>query len=147
MCGPAGSGKSTYAQRLERDGMVRLSIDMEAWRRGISAMPIAPDLHDEIETDLRVRLLELVTAGTDVVVDFAFSSRQMRDDYRTLLAPTGVKPETIYLATNRETVLNRVRDRHGDHADDFALTEERAAQYFDHFEVPTPDEGPLTVIR
>ncbi len=29
MCGPAGSGKSTYARRLEQDGMTRLSIDAE----------------------------------------------------------------------------------------------------------------------
>lgn len=29
MCGPAGSGKSTYARRLEAQGMVRLSIDHE----------------------------------------------------------------------------------------------------------------------
>jgi predicted kinase len=33
MCGIAGSGKTTYAQRLERDGYVRLSIDEEVWRR------------------------------------------------------------------------------------------------------------------
>jgi len=30
MCGPSGSGKSTVARRLEREGMVRLSFDVEA---------------------------------------------------------------------------------------------------------------------
>ena len=73
MCGPAGSGKSTYAQRFEG--------------------------------------------------------------------------EAFHLAIDRETVLNRVRARRGSHPDDFVLTEELAAQYFDHFEPPAPDEGPLTVIR
>ena len=34
----------------------------------------------------------------------------------------------------------------GEHADDFVLTEDLAAEYFDHFEVPTPEEGPLTII-
>ena len=127
--------------------MVRLSFDVEMWRRGISTVPLPPDLRDEIEAQLRARLLELVAAGADVVLDFSFWSRRMRDDYRRLLNPTGVVPETIYLATDRETVLARVRARRGSHADDYVLTDELAAQHFDHFEAPTPDEGPLEVIR
>lgn len=147
MCGPSGAGKSTYAQRLESEGIVRLSFDVEMWRRGISTVPLPPAVRDEIEADLRARLLELVAAGTDVVLDFSFWSRRMRDDYRTLLEPTGVVPETIYLATDRETVLRRMRARRGDHPDDFVLTEDLVGQYFDHFEAPTPDEGPLIVVR
>ena len=147
MCGPSGAGKSTYARRLESDGMVRLSFDVEMWRRGISTVPLPQDLRDEIEAHLRARLLELVAAGADVVLDFSFWSRRMRDDYRRLLEPTGVVPETIYLATDRETVLARVRARRGNHADDYVLTDELAAQHFDNFEAPTPHEGPLEVIR
>lgn len=147
MCGPSGAGKSTYAQRLENQGMVRLSFDLEMWRRGISTVPLAPDVRDEIETHLRTRLLELVAADADVVLDFSFWSRRMRDEYRELLEPTGVLPETIYLATDRATVMSRMRDRRGRHSDDFVLPDEIVAHYFDHFEPPTPDEGPLTVIR
>jgi hypothetical protein len=51
----------------------------------------------------------------------------MREDYRTLLAPTGVIPETVYLATDRETVVRRMRARRGSHSDDFVLTEEVVA--------------------
>lgn len=32
MCGVAGSGKTTFAQRLETEGFVRLSIDEEIWK-------------------------------------------------------------------------------------------------------------------
>jgi hypothetical protein len=67
---------------------------------------------------------ELVAEGTDVVLHFSFWSRRMRDDYRRLFEPTGVVPETFYLATDRETVLNRDRARRGSQADDFVLTEE-----------------------
>src|SRR6478735_1983970 len=137
MCGPSGSGKSTYARRLEGDGMVRLSFDVEMWRRGITTVPLPADVRDEIEAGLRTRLLELVAAGRDVVLDFSFWSRRMRDDYRRLLAPTGVVPETVYLATDRETVLQRIRTRRGSHSDDYVLPEELAARYFDHFEPPT----------
>ena len=147
MCGPSGAGKSTYARRLESEGMVRLSFDVEMWRRGISTVPLPPEVRAEIEAGLRARLLELVAAGRDVVLDFSFWSRRMRDDYRRLLAPTGVVPETVYLATDRDTVLARMRTRRGSHPDDYVLPEELAAQHFDHFEPPTEDEGPLTVIR
>lgn len=146
MCGPSGAGKSTYAQRLEREGMVRLSFDTEMWRRGISAVPLPSDVRDDIEAALRARLLELAEAGADVVLDFSFWSRRMREDYRTLLAPTGIVPETVYLETDRETVLGRMRARRGSHADDVVLTEDLVAEYFDHFEPPTADEGPLTVV-
>jgi predicted kinase len=147
MCGPSGSGKSTYARRLEREGIIRLSFDVEMWRRGISTGPLPEDLRDEIEAGLRAQLLELVARGSGVVLDFSFWSRRMRGDCRRLLEPTGVVPETIYLATDRDTVLERVRARRGSHADDCVLTEDRAARHFDHFEPPTPDEGPLTVVR
>jgi predicted kinase len=111
MCGPSGAGKSTYAQRLESDGMVRLSFDVEMWRRGISTVPLPADVRAGIETHLRAWLLDLVAEGIDVVLDFSFWSRRMRDEYRKLLEPTGVVPETIYLATDRDTVLSRMRAR------------------------------------
>jgi predicted kinase len=146
MCGPAGSGKTTYARRLEGEGMVRLSFDVELWRRGVTD-PVPPrQIRDEVEAELRARLLELVSAGRDVVLDFSFWSRRMRADYRRLLAPSGVVPETIYLAVDRATVLARVRARRGAHADDVALSEELAARYVDQFEPPVDAEGPLTVI-
>ena len=146
MCGPAGSGKSTVARQYEREGMTRLSFDQEAWSRGITTMPLVEDTHRDIERALRTRLDELVRAGADVVLDFSFWSRRMRDDYRALLRPHGVIPETVYLATDRATVLARVRARSAGDGDDFQLTEELAAAYFDHFEPPTPAEGPLTVV-
>jgi hypothetical protein len=146
MCGPAGSGKSTVAREYERRGMTRLSFDQEAWARGITAMPLPADVHREIERVLRLRLIELVRAGSDVVLDFSFWSRRMRDSYRELLRPLGVVPETVYLATDRATVLERIAARAARDGDDFALSTELAAHYFDHFEVPTAAEGPLTVI-
>lgn len=111
--------------------MVRLSIDGEAWKRGLST--VSEDVHGEIEAELCGRLLELVAAGEDVVLDLSFWSRQMRAHYRRLLEPTGVVPETVYLATDRASVLERVRARRGSHPDDVVLTEELAAAYFDHY--------------
>lgn len=126
--------------------MVRLSFDQEAWARGHRSMPLSEEAHHEIEADLQRRLVRLVGQGTDVVLDFSFWSRAMREGYRSLLRPHGIEPETIYLATDRETCLSRVQARAFDHSDDFQLAPEVAAAYFDHFEVPSPQEGPLTVV-
>ena len=143
MCGPSGSGKSTYAKRLERDGMVRLSFDAELWRRGVTEVPPPQEINLQVEADLRARLVELAAAGTDVVCDFSFTTRAMREDYRRLLEPTGVVPETVYLATAWPTVLDRLRARQGGHGDDLVIDEELARRQFEKFELSTEDEGPL----
>jgi predicted kinase len=147
MCGPAGSGKSTVARQLEQQGMARLSFDQEAWSRGITTMPLPDDVRRDIEHALRERLADLIRAGSDVVLDFSFWSRQMRDEYREFLRPFGVAPETVYLATDRATALRRIAARAAGDGDDFKISAELAAFYFDHFEVPSASEGPLTVIR
>lgn len=147
MCGPAGSGKTTVAEKLERQGMVRLSMDREAWERGHRTMPLPEETRRAIESELRQRLVALVGRGRDVVLDLSFWSRAMRADYRELLRPLGVEPETLYLATDRDTCLARVRARAGGHADDFQLSVDLAATYYDQFEVPSPEEGPLTVLE
>ncbi|TLM80851.1 ATP-binding protein [Pseudarthrobacter sp. NamE5] len=136
MCGPAGAGKSTVARRLEREGMVRLSFDEIAWDMGLRIMPLDAETQRLIEASLQDRIAALIKAGADVVLDFSFWSRRMREDYRNLLKPLGVEPETIYLATPRSIALARILARRADHADDYYLGEETAAQYFDQFEVP-----------
>lgn len=146
MCGPSGSGKSTHARALEEDGMLRLSFDTELWARGVTQVPPPQEVNEQVEADLRRRLLQAVEQGRDVVLDFSFSTRAMREDYRALLAPTGVVPETVYLATDRATVMRRLAARDGTHGDELVLGDAVAARHFDHFEPPTPQEGPLTVV-
>ena len=146
MCGPGGAGKTTYAKRLERDGWTRLSFEVEFWDRGITTMPSA-DVVAEVAADLKARLLRHVAAGNDVVLDFGFWFRRQRDEFRRLLAPQRIVPETVYIATSLETILSRIGDRHGKGADDWPLTEQTATEYFERFEPPTPEEGPLEVVR
>ena len=146
MCGPGGAGKTTYAKVLERDGWTRLSFEVEFWHRGITTMPSA-DVVAEVSADLKARLLRQVAGGNDVVLDFGFWFRRQRDEFRALLAPQGILPETVYIATSLDTILNRIGDRHGRGPDDWPLTEQTATDYFERFEPPTSEEGPLTVVR
>lgn len=122
------------ASRGSRAAWVRLRI-------------ISPVIVVAVAADLKARLLRQVAAGNDVVLDFGFWFRRQRDEFRALLAPQGIVPETVYIATSLETILSRVGDRHGRQADDWPLTAQTATEYFERFEPPTPEEGPLEVVR
>lgn len=146
MCGPAGSGKSTYARTLEAQGWVRLSFDVEATARGISSMPLPAEVHAEIEQFLLGMFHAALESGHDVVFDYSFWSLTMREKYRKIVRATGNEPEVIYIKTDRATALASVAERTGNGSDAFELSPELAAQYFDNFQPPTPGEGPLTVV-
>ena len=147
MCGPAGSGKSTVAKRLECAGMVRLSFDEESFARGITVHPLPAETHAEIEQALRQRLLLLIRQDKDVVLDYSFWSRAMRDQYKAMLAPLGIAAEIYYVTTPKAVALQRIRARTGRDPNAMRLSAETAARYYDNFEVPTADEGRITVIR
>ncbi|GIG29748.1 AAA family ATPase [Cellulomonas marina] len=147
MCGPSGAGKTTVARGLEARGFVRLSVDDETWRRGHRAHPVTVEVAEEVDAVLRGRLLEVLAAGGRVVLDFSFATRASRDDYRALVHGVGVEAETWYVDTPRAEALRRVAARRGRAPDDVVLAPEVAAAHVDGFEVPTPEEGPLRVLR
>jgi hypothetical protein len=86
---------------------------------GLRTMPLPTETQRKIETALQDCLVALVESGQDVVLDFSFWSLRVREEYRRLLRPLGVEPETIYLATPREVALARPRDRATRHPNDF----------------------------
>lgn len=147
MCGTAGSGKSTYAQMLEQQGFVRLSYDVESFNRGLTVHPLPPDVYDEIKTVLDLKLKALITKNENVVLDYSFWSREMRDEYRNMLVPFGIKPEIIVIVTPKEITLQRISDRKGKNPNDIMLDKQTAAQYYENFQPPTSDEGEVTFIK
>ena len=101
----------------------------------------------EVDAELRTRLVELVTAGRDVVLDLTFSTRAMRDEWRALVLPLGVVPETVHLDVPREELWRRLTARSGSGADDVVLTTEQIERHLAAFEPPSAEEGPLRVVR
>lgn len=146
MCGPAGSGKSTYARGLETQGYVVLSFDGEAWGLGHRSHPIDDYARSAVNRKLRERLVAGVRQGKRVVVDSSFWSRASRAEFRQLLAPLGIVPVVYYLDTPRSILLSRLAQRENSGPDDIAVSRERAVAYIDGFETPTPDEGPLRIV-
>lgn len=146
MCGPSGSGKSTFARRLEEQGWTRLSFDVETWRHDVSSLPAPPELLARIETELIGRLTDAVAAGEDVVLDYSFATRELRDRYRGLVADLGVTAETVYLPVDGDLAVQRVRTRHDAGPDDYRLDDVTVLAHVDGFEAPTFAEHPLRVV-
>ena len=151
MCGVAGSGKTTFAQNLERAGYVRLSIDEELWRRygryGVD-YPEAhyPEYSAQAEEHLRSELVSVLRRGSDVVVDFSFWQRSRRDAYKRLIEGTGAAWRLIYLKVPEEVLRTRLQNRAGrfDANAAFPITEAILASYLAGFEEPM-DEGQETI--
>lgn len=147
MCGPAGSGKTTIAKRLEAEGMKRLSFDEESFKRGLITHPLSDAIHREIKKLLDQQLVDLLKENADIVLDYSFWSRAMRDEYIKLLAQYKVEPDIYYVKTPREIVIERLMERQGSHSNDIKVSRELAVQYYNNFEPPTNRESNIVEIR
>lgn len=144
MCGGVGSGKTTYAQQLEREGYDRLSIDEEIWaRHGKYGIDYSPEQYSdyqiEAEATLRLLLGDLIREGRDVVVDFSFLQRARRDEYKHIIEQAGGTWKLIYLRVKPEVLRERLakRSQRFDANAAFPITEEIQARYLHGFEPPS----------
>lgn len=147
MCGPAGAGKSTLAKNFESAGMTILSFDEESYKRGYKAHPLPIEIWREIKNFLDDKLIILIKQNIDIVLDYSFWSREMRNEYIVLLKKYNIEPKIYYIQTPKEIVLERIRKRNGSHQNDIILTEETAGLYYDNFQPPTLEEGDVIVIN
>ena len=83
MCGPAGSGKSTLAIKFESTGMTILSYDEESFKRGLNEHPLHQEVLEDIKTYLDEKLISLIMQNIDIVLDYSFWSREMRNQCMT----------------------------------------------------------------
>jgi predicted kinase len=152
MCGVAGAGKTTYAQKLEAQGYVRLSIDEEVWERfGRYGVDYDPSLYQErlvsVEPVLTQRLTELIQAGRNVVVDFSFWQRSDRDRYKRLVTEARGQWNLVYLKASPELLRRRLAARNDrfDANAAFPITEPILERFLAGFEEPN-GEGETIII-
>ena len=136
MCGPAGAGKSTLAKKIESTGMTILSYDEESFKRGFNEHPLPQEVLEDIKTYLDEKLISLIMQNIDIVLDYSFWSREMRNEYISLLKKYDIEPKIYYIKTPKEVVMERIRKRKGNHQNDIILTEQTASTYYDNFQPP-----------
>ncbi|MBR7839741.1 ATP-binding protein, partial [Actinospica durhamensis] len=116
LIGLTGSGKTTYARRLEAEGALRLSVDEEVFARNGRYGIDYPD-HEyparerPVVEDLRRRLVEAIRAGRDVVLDYGLWRRTEREAYKKLVEDAGGTWRLIYLKVDKAELLRRLRER------------------------------------
>jgi predicted kinase len=153
MCGVAGSGKTTYAKDLETRGYVRLSVDEEIWRRfgryGVDYEPGQYEEHTEVARRvLRDRLLSLVAAGSNVVIDSSFWQRSRRQEYKELIEQAGARWRLIYLEIDPALLRQRLHARaeRFDANAAFPVTDELLTHYLHAFERPSGEGEEVIVV-
>lgn len=146
MCGVAGSGKTTFAQKLEKEGFARLSIDEDIWAtHGRFGVDYPEGNYDSylIESELKLRkeLVKLIQAKQHVVVDFSFWQRQRRNDYKQLIEGHGGDWELIYLKVGLDDLRQRllIRSERFDANAAFTITEDTLTRFLSGFETPASE--------
>jgi predicted kinase len=146
LCGLTGSGKTTYARRLEAGGAIRLSVDEEVYARhgryGVD-YPMSEYFERErpVVEELPRRLVELIEAGRDVVLDYGLWRRSDRDAYKRLVEAHGGRWRLLYFQVDPEVLRQRLADRNR-RADANALmvTPSALEDFIARFDEPV-DEG------
>lgn len=153
MCGVCGSGKTTYAKQKEKEGYVRLSIDKEMWniygKKGIDyPVNCYEELSEKVESILRKKLIHLIKAGKNVVIDFSFWNRKNRVFYKEVIEKAGGTAELIYMKASKETLHKRLKKRNTIlNADSpFIIADEILKHHYNGFEEPH-GEGEIILLQ
>lgn len=144
ICGFIGSGKTTFARKLEKEtGALRFTKD--EWM--VKIFGNSPPKHTFYEYDSNMTKLATETAlkclssGVNVIIDDGFWYRKQRDEIRQSLKNMGVTAKFYYLDAPFDLMKTRTLKRsESPPADSFCITEEEFNDYFKMFESPSDDE-------
>jgi predicted kinase len=154
MIGFIGSGKTTFARKLEREmGVVRFTKDewtVKIFGNDFTKGNLQNDKFHEYDgkmtklaTEIALRFLK---TGTSVIIDDGFWYRKQRDEMRQTLQDIGAVAKFYYLATPVDVMKSRTVQRsERPSIDSFYITEQEFNDYLKMFEPPTDDED-FTVV-
>lgn len=151
MCGISGSGKTTFAMKLEKMGFNRLSIDEEIWanfgRFGIDYNASEyVQYQDEARKMVEKKLLNNLRQQQPTVLDLSFWCKSERDRVSNLIMQEGGHYQIIYLKVPEEVLKKRLKQRSKrfDANAAFTITEDVLNLYASGFEAPK-NEGEIII--
>jgi predicted kinase len=139
-----GSGKTTFARKLEKEtGAVRFTKD--EWMVRLFGNTPPKDTFEEYDhkmaslaTDMALKCLK---AGITVIIDEGFWVKEQRDEIREKVRNVGAIPRMYYLKVPLEVMKARtLRRTEEPPIDSFTIDEESFNHYWNFFQPPDKDE-------
>ena len=119
--GLVGAGKTTLARELEQRGAIRLSLD--EWT--IAASGDQVHLDKAVEQRMVAQLMRfwprLLVVGVDVVLDFGFWDRKLRDEVRAIARSVGATVNLIWVQCSDDERRRRSLLRSSDGPDGYQI--------------------------
>jgi predicted kinase len=143
MCGLPASGKTTEAQRLERE-LVAIRLCPDEWLVDLGFRPTDESARARVEA-LQVALTRrLLSSGTSVILEAGFWTKAERDELRLMARDLDVGVELRFLdvplATLLERLAGRTRQEQTLPKDVPVMTPEQLTEWAEQFEHPSSQE-------
>lgn len=148
LCGKTGSGKTTYARKLEAAGAMRFSTD--EWMIRLFGHHMSREEFNERMNTCEKMVIELAAQladrGVDSVIDNGFWRREARDAARLALAGSAADLELVYLDVPDTVLKQRLNQRNAALPEGtFEITSDMFEQFSSWFQAPAPDERATVV--
>lgn len=151
ICGFIGSGKTTFARKLEIEtGALRITKD--EWIIKIYGNKVTSDknfeVYDKKITELAKDIaFKILKSGGDVIIDEGFWVKSQRDDIKKKILNIGAKPILYYVECPVEKMRERVVNRSKNPTkDSFEISEEMFNSYLKYWQAPNESEN-IRVVR
>ena len=142
--GQIGSGKTTFSKNLEeKTGAVRFSPD--EWIIKLHPQEIRREEFDHIFftcCDIAWKLAKkLAGKGIDIILDFGFWNKELRDGYIKKIVDHGWEYKLYYVYCQEEVIKERLRKRNKNLPEDcFSISEDDFAFFAPGFQPPSDEE-------
>jgi predicted kinase len=145
ICGFIGSGKTTFAKKLELEtGALRITKD-EWMVKIFGNIADTPSFHgyDTKVTELsRTIALQMLRQGVDIILDEGFWQKSQRDEMRKSIEKTGANAVLYYVRCPLDLMRKRTLERNRNPGESsFEITGEMFDSYIKFWDPPHIDEN------